>query len=93
MSKREKMFSMIDEYLGSGIAMREFTHAKGIKLSTFTYWVRKRKKAERSPGNFLTVSAAPADYPGTLEIVYPNGVRIITGSESIVQLRQLVKLF
>ena len=96
MDKAQVMFSLVDEYHNSGISMRDFTVSKGIKLSTFTYWVRKKKQAEdpSASGSFI-----PLDFKqiksssGAIEIVYPNGVRVIADHFNVQQVQQLVKFY
>ncbi len=96
MDKAQVMFSLVDEYHNSEFSMRDFTASKGIKLSTFTYWVRKKKQAEdpSAAGSFI-----PLDFKqiksssGAIEIVYPNGVRIFADHINVQQMQQLVKLY
>lgn len=95
MDKTEKMFSLIDEYRASGCSMRDFAEARGIKLSTFTYWARKKKQAKTGNpmGKFIPLTVKSADIASSIEIVYPNGVRIITWQTNIAKVQQLVKLY
>ena len=96
MDKAQVMFSLVDEYHNSGISMRDFTEAKGIKFSTFTYWVRKKKQAreQTETGSFISLNFKQhKSIPGDIEVVFPNGVRIIAGHFDVQQLQQLVKIF
>lgn len=90
------MFLLIDEYKNSGVSMRDFTAGKEIKLSTFTYWLRKKKQMENrsATGNFIPLKFRdPKSTNGAIEIVYPNGVRIVATHFDLQQIHQLVKLY
>ena len=96
MDKAQVMFSLVDEYHNSGFSMRDFTASKGIKLSTFTYWVRKKKQTEDpSPsGSFIPLNFKQQKRNSeSIEIVYPNGVRIVADYFNVQQVQQLVKIY
>lgn len=96
MDKAQAMFSLIDEYHNSGVSMRDFTSSKGIKFSTFTYWVRKKKriKEQSATGSFIPLNVKQQKSgSGDIEVLYPNGVRIISGHFDVQQLQQLVKIY
>lgn len=96
MDKAQVMFSLVDEYHNSGISMRDFTARKGIKLSTFTYWVRKKKRIEdpSTSGSFIPLDFKhPKSNSGAIEIVYPNGVRVVADYFNVQQVQQLVKFY
>lgn len=96
MDKAQMMFLLIDEYNSSGLSMRDFTAGKGIKLSTFTYWIRKKKRLEArsATGNFIPLNCKnPESSVEAIDIVYPNGVRIVTSHFNLQQIHQLVKLY
>lgn len=93
MIKTEKMYSLVDEYRSSGLSMRDFAVRQGIKLSTFSYWVRKKKQSEDLGGGFLELRSSNAAPTGSVEVLYPNGVRIITDTTDLSYLHALVKLY
>lgn len=96
MEKAEAMYSLVEQYRNSGVSVMKFAESKGIKVSTFSYWVRRKKLLEGKDthGNFIAVDTksrhtASADF----QIVYPNGVRIVSSSFDLHQIQQLVKLY
>lgn len=96
MDKTQFMFSLVDEYSKGDTCMRDFTASKGIKLSTFTYWIRKKKLAESgsSKGSFIPLDVmASTSGSGPIEIIYPNGVRIMTQHADIQKVAQLIKIY
>lgn len=92
MTNTEKMFALIDEYKGSNLSMRAFAESKGIKLSTFGYWVRKQKQSEQA-GGFIPIQAVNAPANTSVEILYPNGVRLIAHTRDLSYLHRLVKFY
>ena len=96
MDKTHFMFSLVDEYITGNTSMRDFTASKGIKLSTFTYWVRKRKRSDTglSKGGFIPLDViASTPGSGPIEIIYPNGVRIMAQHADIQKVAQLIKIY
>lgn len=96
MDKAQAMFSLVDEFHSGSVSMRDFTAAKGIKLSTFTYWIRKKKhfKEQAVTGSFIPLNFKQQKRnSGSIEVVFPNGVRIIADQFDVQQLQQLVKIY
>lgn len=75
------------------MSMRDFAESKDVKFSTFCYWVRKKKRADEPARSFISLRAVDSSLKGSLEIVYPNGVRIITDFTDISYLHRLIKLY
>ncbi|WP_437398333.1 IS66 family insertion sequence element accessory protein TnpA [Flagellimonas lutimaris] len=42
MSKQEEMYTLVNEYRNSGLSAKAFSKEKGIRPSTFCYWIRKK---------------------------------------------------
>ena len=95
MEKTEVMYSLVEEYNNSGVSVKKFAASKGIKLSTFGYWIRKKRSSERkgSHGNFIAIENKSLTASARLQIFYPNGVRIMSNSFDLVQIEQLIKLY
>ena len=95
MDKTEKMFSLVDQYRNSGLSMKVFAEQNNIKRPTFVYWVQKKKQSEKkgSTGDFLPISF-PSDKFRTaqIEILYPNGVKILLASPDKEQLRDYINI-
>jgi len=75
MSKQEEMYTLVNEYRNSGLSAKAFSKEKGIRPSTFCYWIRK-KNDEDQPRGFLEVTKGSNRSSGELELIYPNGVKL-----------------
>ena len=78
---QQLMFSLIEIWKGSGKTQLEFCKAKDIAYSKFHYWLKKYNAHESTPDESpafmaVTVKKQPV-VRGTLEVVYPDGRRLI----------------
>jgi transposase-like protein len=87
---RDRMFSLVEEYLLGGITQKELSVREGIKVGTFKYWHRKYQSAQSDlePSKKSTKKCKDRDFipitvsevapiaPSKLEFYYPNGVRL-----------------
>lgn len=76
------MFALIRECEGSDLSQEKFVKHHGISKSTFGYWRKKYQEetgANKRKDNLIPikVSNATEKHPDVLEIVYPNGVRLV----------------
>ena len=78
------MYSLIRKWEGGDLTQQQFYHKHGISKSTFDYWRKKYlketgKKEKRE--NFIPVKITDGHSngctAGTMELVYPNGVRLV----------------
>lgn len=79
---RQLMFSLIRLWKESGKTQLEFCKEKDIAYSKFHYWLKKYntqgETPEESPAFMaVTVKRQPVVRAGTLELVYPDGRRLI----------------
>lgn len=79
---QQLMFSLIEIWKGSGKTQLEFCKEKDIAYSKFHYWLKKYNAQgtlpEESPAFMaVTVKKQPVIRAGTLELVYPDGRRLI----------------
>jgi hypothetical protein len=77
---QQLMFSLIEIWKASGKTQKDFCQEKDLAYHKFHYWFKKYNSqhpqaTEESP--FVSVSMRPASTPGSLEIVYPDGRRLI----------------
>lgn len=92
---KEDMYCYIEEWQRSGLSRKEFCKKHGIAASTFSYWYSKYRQSEgleptTSSSDFIKVNPMLSD---SLEVVYPNGVRIrLRQNSSISDLRALIQL-
>lgn len=86
------MFGLIVEYQNSGLSARAFSEEKGLKPSTFNYWVRKKKQESRT-GGFVKLNTRIPSSNNSLDLLYPNGVRIQMASPDLSLIAELLKLY
>lgn len=79
---KEQMFALVLECENSGLSQEKFFDQHKISKSTFGYW-RKKYLKETSHGkgkdNFIPVKVGNTGdkSPEVLEVIYPNGVRLV----------------
>ena len=79
---QQLMFSLIQIWKESGRTQLDFCKEKDIAYSKFHYWLKKYNAQgstlEESPAFMaVTVKKEPVVRAGTLELVYPDGRRLI----------------
>ena len=82
-SKRDKMFSLVDQWRESGITRNAFSRQHGIHARTFYYWCEKQSGKEWEPGGepgFIELAPEPSvDQKRAcprLDIEFSDGLRI-----------------
>ena len=92
------MFALIRQWESSGQSQEQFVIQQGIAISTFGYWRRKYlKETAQGEKHFIPVKIARDSYTensqGVLELVYPNGVRLVcSASMDLSRLKPLIVL-
>ena len=79
MTTQQLMFSLIEVWKSSGKTQKAFCQEKDLAYHKFHYWFRKynglnQQSSEQSP--FVSIPM-PTSNTGKLEIVYPNGRRLV----------------
>lgn len=79
---RQLMFSLIEIWKGSGKTQLEFCKEKDIAYSKFHYWLKRynanKETSDESPAFMpVTLKKQPVAPAGVLELVYPDGRRVI----------------
>lgn len=80
MTTQQLMFSLIEVWKNSGKTQREFCLEKDLAYHKFHYWFKKYNNQHGQASDeppFLSLSMRPASRPNKLEIVYPDGKRLI----------------
>lgn len=92
MRTQEQMAAMIAAYHNSGLSLKSFCDQEQIKLPTFQYWRKKLQTKEQLA--FVPISTGSASYsePSSIELLYPNGIRIRLPYFDQNQIRQLLQL-
>jgi len=73
----DRMYPLIEECLQRNGSQSAFCRQRGIRPSTFYYWVKKYKK-EKEHSDFVAVEVTSGSY-SSVEVIYPNGVMIRFG--------------
>jgi hypothetical protein len=106
MQKRKKyiknqMYALIRKWEASGQTQECFFNQHGISKSTFGYWrkkfLREQGSQSKSHEKFIPVKITGEHTTnprqGVLELVYPNGVRIVCSADmDLVRLKPLILL-
>jgi len=89
------MFTLVDQWRSSGQKRDEFCRAHQIKVSTLSYWITRKNKAdapEVKPAGFVRVDPGRSYRSAeAIEIVYPNGVRLRVGAGNRSDIGALIR--
>lgn len=105
LEKQEHMFAIVEQYLQSNQAQREFCRSISIPLSTLQYWHKKYRLAKSKLSSPPSTTAKPSFIPMSISVPslisgslhpgviirYPNGVMVrIHGAPDTRQILELV---
>jgi hypothetical protein len=90
MTQREHMEAEVQKWRESTRTKKEFCQQQGIKESTFGYWITRSN--EKKKKGFLPLAERPSGSASSLEIIYPNGVRIKVSAQDLKSISQLISL-
>jgi hypothetical protein len=82
MDKKEKMFTLVDQWRKSGLTRKVFAQQHGITDSSFEYWCRKRdNKMDKGPVNhpgFVELTPSVGQKPATprIEFLLSDGLLV-----------------
>lgn len=96
MDKQEKWFTHIRDCEQSDQSQSDYCKEQGLNFSTFGYWRKKYMQDQIPDSTAPTGRFIPLDIqgPSTLEIIYPNGVRLqVPTGIAISQLSSLILLY
>jgi hypothetical protein len=80
MTTQQLMFSLIEVWKSSGKTQKAFCQEKDLAYHKFHYWFKKYNGQSQSASDeppFLSISMPPASGSSKLELVYPDGRRLI----------------
>lgn len=94
------MYSLIHQWENSGVSQVHFLSKHHIPKSTFGYWRKKylaegnqKQKKAFIPVKLDATIQEKASATGTLEVVYPNGVRLVCSERmDLSRLKPLIVL-
>ena len=78
----EGWIELVAEYRNSGLTLKKFTENKGVKPSTFSYWVyksqrqKRRKKTVKGKSLAFVEVSTPLRNNFAMELKMPNGIRM-----------------
>lgn len=93
MDRKEYMLSQVESWKQSGISQRAFCNKAGIKLATFSYWIKKSKERDDLTGGFITLPNPVTALKSQYEIVYPNGVTLKVQNTDLKEIFSLASLY
>lgn len=77
---QQLMFSLIEIWKGSGQSQIAFCKEKDIAYHRFHYWFKKYNHLDGTPPaapSFSQVKVPSSNSTGSLEVIYPDGRKII----------------
>jgi transposase-like protein len=89
----EEMLFLVEEYFNSGKSRNEFCEEIGVKPTTFSYWIKKKRMNEHSSSGFIKIDTAPGGTAPAFEIIYPNGVKLKLEQSNISFLAHLIRIY
>jgi transposase-like protein len=92
MKRAAQMYPLVEEYLSSGVSQEQFCSSRGLASSSFHYWIKKYKAANQAPAGFVAVNTHAMEPEASMELTYPNGVKLRVESSDLVFISQLLKL-
>ena len=83
----------VQQWKESGLTQISYSEKIGVKRSTFANWVSRSK--ERTATGFVAITSSPAPVlvSQSIEIMYPNGVRLKTDAFDIRILSELIRCY
>lgn len=89
--KSQQMLSLVDQWRNSGLTQVEFCRLEGIKPATFMYWVAKSKRVDKPVQSGFTAVVADSSQVASLEVIFPNGVRLRADSNAAQLVADLIQ--
>src|SRR5699024_3225387 len=91
-NKTQHMYGLVEQWKSSAQPRKVFCQHHDLKLSTFAYWIAKKKRMEEPSGGFLPIEVG-TDLPLQITITYPNRVRISVDSADARLISWLITLW
>lgn len=81
----------IEQWKESGLTQKAYCEKIGVKRTTFANWVG-RSKEKPAPG-FIAVTPPIKTVSESIEVIYPNGVRLKASTTHISVVSELIRIF
>jgi len=91
MKKVEQMRQLVQQWKESGLTQKVFCEKIGIKRTTFANWIKRSKETPRV--GFVAVTPPIKPVSESIEVIYPNGVRLKISATDIPVLSDLIRIF
>lgn len=85
------MRQLVQQWKESGLTQKVFCEKIGIKRTTFANWVKRSKENTRQ--GFVAITPPIKPVAESIEVIYPNGVRLKISATDIPVLYDLVHIF
>ena len=85
------MRQLVEQWKESGLTQKVFCEKIGIKRTTFANWVKRSKEKPGQGFAAITPPIKPASE--SIELIYPNGVRLKASITDIPALATLIRIF
>jgi transposase-like protein len=91
---RARIQQLLEAYDASGLSQKEFCRQHGVCLSTFTYWLKTRRKdATGAPKGFRPVRVVPGAVTQGTVVRLPCGIEVVLPAGSSARdVAQLITL-
>jgi hypothetical protein len=95
LARKEEMFEHLRQWKDSGKSRKAYCQEYGLALPVFGYWQTKsRKETDSVPPGFIHLKSGMGLNDGTIELYYPNGVRLVwRGGSNPAIIKMLISLY
>lgn len=93
MKLQEQMYQLVESYEQNCQSQKEFCSQQGIGLAKFNYWIRKYRQQQQPSTGFLKIETSLTSGQQSLEICYPNGVKLTASGADLLLISQLIRLY
>jgi predicted DNA-binding protein (UPF0251 family) len=90
MKKVAEMRQAVQQWKESGLTQKVYCEKIGVKRTTFANWVARSK--EKASAGFISVKPQVKPISESIEVIYPNGVRLKINASHIPVLSDLIRL-
>lgn len=84
------MRQLVEQWKESGLTQKVFCEKIGIKRTTFANWVKRGK--EKTGQGFVAITPPIKPVSESIEVIYPNGIRLKINASHIPVLSELIRL-
>lgn len=86
------MLKLVEDYHNSGKSPKVFCLGHGVKPSTFSYWIKKKRTMDNPEDGFVKIDTNTLSQD-TVEIIFPNGVKVKAATADLQFIGQLIRVY